>query len=75
MIADQRADVTLEKVRKESSKMESDCYFFTNDLLMHPKHLPEERNGIRYVDRIVVPLSEQGFLSKGSYFRGAKSLI
>ena len=55
LIADQKADVTLEKVRKESSKMESDGYFFTNDLLMHRKHLPEERNGIRYVDRIVVP--------------------
>ena len=36
---------------------ESDGYFFTNDLLMHRKYLPEERNGIKYVDRIVVPES------------------
>ena len=33
---------------------ESDGYFFTNDLLMHGKYLPEERNGTRYVDRIVL---------------------
>ena len=52
LIADQKADITLEKVRKESSKMapESDGYVFTNDLLMHHKYLPEERNGIKYVD-------------------------
>lgn len=60
LIADQKSDVTLEKIRRESSKMapqESDGYFFTNDLLMHRKYPPEERNGTRYVDRIVVPES------------------
>ncbi|PFX14793.1 Transposon Ty3-I Gag-Pol polyprotein [Stylophora pistillata] len=36
---------------------ESDGYFFTNDLLMHRKYLPEEHNGTRFVDRIVVPES------------------
>ena len=52
LIADQKSDLTLEKVRKESSKMapESDGYFFPNDLWMHRKYLPEERNGTRYVD-------------------------
>ena len=60
LIADQTSDVTLEKVRRESSKMapqESDGYFFTNALLMHRKYLPEERNGTRYIDRMIVPES------------------
>ena len=53
-------DVTLEKIRREAfqkAPQESGSYFFTNDLLFHRKHLSDEHNGTRYVDRIVVPES------------------
>lgn len=60
LIADQTSDVTLEKVRNEATEVppiESDGYFFANDLLMHRKYLSDEHNGTRYVDRVVVPES------------------
>ena len=60
LITDQNSDVTLEKVRNEATEvppMESDGYFFANDLLMHRKRLSDEHNGTRYVDQIVVPES------------------
>ena len=56
LIADQKSDVTLEKIRCEAFQKapeESDGYFFTNDLLFHRKYLSDEHNGTRYVDRIV----------------------
>ena len=60
LIADQKSDVTLEKIRCEAFQKapeESDGYFFTNDLLFHRKYISDEHNGTRYVDRIVVPES------------------
>ena len=60
LIADQKSDVTLEKIRREAFQKApevSDGYFFTNDLLFHRKYLSDEHNGTRYVDRIVVPES------------------
>ena len=60
LILDQKSDVTLEKIYSEATEMapeKSDGYFFTNGVLMHCKYLTNERNGIRYVDRIVVPES------------------
>ena len=60
LIADQKSDVTLEKIRREAFQKapeESDGYFFPNDLLFHRKYLSDEHNGTRYVDRIVVPES------------------
>ena len=60
LIADQKSDVTLEKIRREAFQKVpevSDGYFFTNDLLFHRKYLSDEHNGTRYVDRIVVPES------------------
>ena len=60
LILDQKSDVTLEKISSEATEMapeESDGYFFTNGVLMHRKYLTNERNGIRYVDRIVAPES------------------
>ena len=62
LIADQKSDVTLEKIRREAFQKapeESDGYFFTNDLLFHSKYLSDEHNGTRYVDRIVVPESHR----------------
>ena len=60
LIADQKSDVTLGKIRREAFQKApevSDGYFFTNDLLFHRKYLSDEHNGTRYVDRIVVPES------------------
>ena len=60
LIADQKSDVTLEKIRREAFQKTpevSDGYFFTNDLLFHRKYLSDEHNGTRYVDRIVMPES------------------
>ena len=60
LILDQKSDVTLEKscsVATEMAPKESDGYFFTSGVLMHRKYLTNERNGTRYVDRIVVPES------------------
>ena len=64
LIADQKSDVTLEKIRREAFQKapeESDGYFFPNDLLFHRKYLSDEHNGTRYVDRIVVPESYRTF--------------
>lgn len=60
LILDQKSDVTLEKIYREATGIapeESDGYFFTNGVLMHRKYRTNERNGTRYVDRIVVPES------------------
>ena len=57
---DQKSDVTLEKIYCEATGIapeESDGYFFTNGIFMHHNYLTNERNGTRYVDRIVVPES------------------
>ena len=64
LIADQKSDVTLEKIRCEAFQKapeESDGYFFTNDLLFHRGYLSDEHNGTRYVDRIVGPESYRTF--------------
>ena len=60
LILDQKSDVTLEKIYCEATGIapeESDGYFSTNGVLMHRKYLTNERNGTRYVDRVVVPES------------------
>lgn len=58
VIEDQRADVTLDKARNKAlqkASEEGDSYFIEKDLLMHRKFLEDVHNGVRYVDRVVVP--------------------
>ena len=60
LILDQRFDVTLEKIYCEANGIapeESDGSFSTHGILIHRKYVTNERNGTRYVDRIVVPES------------------
>ena len=55
---DQTMDVTLENARKAASEKapdETDGYYYQNGILLHRKFLKIERNGERFVDRIVVP--------------------
>ena len=65
MILDQKPDIALEKIYSKESGIapqESDGYFLSNGLLLHRKYLTNERNKMKYVDRIVVP--DQNELSK-----------
>ena len=58
LAADQKADVTLDRVRRGASEKapeESDGYFFQNGILMHRRFIEAEHNGTSYVDRIIVP--------------------
>ena len=58
VIEDQRADVTLDKALSKAlqkTPMEGDSYFIENNLLMHRKFLEDVHDGVRHVDRVVVP--------------------
>ena len=58
VIEDQRADVTLDKALSKAlqkTPKEGDSYFIENNLLMHRKFLEDVHDGVRYVDRVVVP--------------------
>ena len=58
VIEDQRTDVTLDKARSKALQKapeEGNSYFSENDLLMHRKFLEDVHDGVRYVDRLVVP--------------------
>ena len=60
LIKDQKTDVTLDKARDRASQKApdgADGYFVDNDLLMHRKFSKEMHNGVKYVDRVVVPES------------------
>ena len=60
LIADQKTDVTLVKVRSGacvSAPKEVDGYYLHNELLIHRKFNKELNNGERYVDCVVVPES------------------
>jgi hypothetical protein len=58
LIEDQQSDVTLGKVRKEVSEglpENKDGYIFDKGLILHRKIVSDVPDGIRNVDRIVVP--------------------
>ena len=58
VIEDQQADMTLDKALSKTlqkAPKEGDGYFIENNLLMHRKFLEDVHNGVRYVDRVVVP--------------------
>ena len=59
LIADQNSDVTLEKVRKQVKNVpeNEDGYFLDKELILHRKILKDLPDGVRFVDRIVVPES------------------
>ena len=60
LIKDQNSDVTLLKARNGATykePMETDGFFLKGGLLMHRRFNKSVHNGVRFVDRIVIPES------------------
>ena len=60
LIKDQNSDVTLLKARNGATyeeSMETDGFFLKGGLLMHRRFNKSVHNGVRFVDRIVIPES------------------
>ena len=84
LIKDQKTDMTLDKARDRASQKdpdEADGYFVDNDLLMHRKFSKEMHNGVKYVDRVVIPESYRNEILRvghtiplAGHMGGAKSL-